>query len=332
MRFFLPTFLSICILGSALFAGDQSAIADAIFTTKPVHLNAADLSLRKVGALQYMGGVRIRSSKSSFGGLSGLDIISDQGEFISVSDKGYWFSGKLRHDDNGQLIGITNVQYSPIPNLDRKSGTKIFTDAESVVKATDGKFYVGFERRHRVLQFAKPHDPTLTGVEYVSSDFFRELPSSKSNKGIESLTILPGNKMLLVTEDISAGPGQTAGWIVDQNNSGKLSTISYQTFGSYRPTDMTTLPNGNIFVLERSYNPLSGAAARIALISSNMVQPGKMIVPRELAIIKRPLTVDNFEGIAHRIDQQGHIEIYILSDDNYNSRQRTLLMKFRLEE
>jgi hypothetical protein len=332
LRYFLPTFVTIGILGFVLYSAGDVARADAIFTVKPIQLNAADPTVNKVGSLSYMGGIRIRSSNSEFGGLSGLDFTSESVEFISVSDKGYWFSGKLRHNEDGHLIGLTNAEYSPIPNLDRQSGTKIFTDAESVVRSSDGSYYVGFERHHRVLKFANPHDPSVTGTEFVNYSVFKNLPPSKSNKGIESLTTLPNDRLLLLTEDVSSGADQTTGWIVDENNPQELLTITYQTFGSFKPTDMTTLPNGDILVLERSYNPFSGAAARITKIKSESVVPGKMIVATELAIIKRPLTVDNFEGIAHRVDEQGKVEIYILSDDNYNSRQRTLLMQFKIEE
>jgi hypothetical protein len=47
-----------------------------------------------------------------------------------------------------------------------------------------------------------------------------------------------------------------------------------------------------------------------------------MIVP--------PASVDNMEGLAVREDAGGTI-IYLISDDNFNPIQRTLLMKFRLE-
>lgn len=124
----------------------------------------------------------------------------------------------------------------------------------------------------------------------------------------------------------------TRGWITSTDNPERLSEVTYQTYGTFRPTDMTSLPNGDILVLERAYNPLAGASARIAMIKKGSVTVRQPITPVELAIIRRPLTVDNFEGIAHRLDDQGRVEIYILSDNNYNARQRTLVMKFRIEE
>ena len=44
--------------------------------------------------------------------------------------------------------------------------------------------------------------------------------------------------------------------------------------------------------------------------------------------LRRPLTVDNFEGLAAVPGQDGAIRFYVISDDNFSSRQRTLLLAF----
>ena len=51
-----------------------------------------------------------------------------------------------------------------------------------------------------------------------------------------------------------------------------------------------------------------------------------------LARFARPLTVDNYEGVAVTRDADGVTLVYILSDDNFNFLQRTLLLLFRLDE
>ena len=42
--------------------------------------------------------------------------------------------------------------------------------------------------------------------------------------------------------------------------------------------------------------------------------------------------MDNFEGVAVADDGGGAPLVYILSDDNFNFFQRTLLLLFRLDE
>ena len=45
-----------------------------------------------------------------------------------------------------------------------------------------------------------------------------------------------------------------------------------------------------------------------------------------------PLNVDNFEGIAVQKEATGTTRIYLVSDDNYSSRQRTLLYVFEIRD
>ena len=47
-------------------------------------------------------------------------------------------------------------------------------------------------------------------------------------------------------------------------------------------------------------------------------------------MLRPPLIFDNFEGIAARSGAGGETLIYLLSDDNFNPLQRTLLLMFAL--
>ncbi len=49
-------------------------------------------------------------------------------------------------------------------------------------------------------------------------------------------------------------------------------------------------------------------------------------------MLRRPLTLDNMEGVAARQSERGETLIYLISDDNFRLLQRTLLMVFALEE
>jgi hypothetical protein len=49
-----------------------------------------------------------------------------------------------------------------------------------------------------------------------------------------------------------------------------------------------------------------------------------------LAEFKPPIVTDNFEGMAVR-KEGGRVMLYIIADDNFEKKQRTLLLKFRLD-
>jgi hypothetical protein len=82
--------------------------------------------------------------------------------------------------------------------------------------------------------------------------------------------------------------------------------------------------------LERFYAPVIGARARIKRFSEAALQAGGDALQgvELLAQIAPPRPVDNFEAIATTRMPNGDTRIYILSDDNYSPRQRTLLYAF----
>ena len=91
-----------------------------------------------------------------------------------------------------------------------------------------------------------------------------------------------------------------------------------------------TLPNCDIAVVERSFSVVSGLKIRVTRVRTAEIQATKLISPEELAYLSYPLSVDNFEGIAARVSKNGKTLIYLVSDDNFNSEQRPLLVMFEL--
>ncbi len=63
-----------------------------------------------------------------------------------------------------------------------------------------------------------------------------------------------------------------------------------------------------------------------------MIVPGARLDGAVVAVLRPPLTVDNLEGVAVRRGAAGGTLIYLVSDDNFNPLQRTLLLLFALEE
>jgi hypothetical protein len=68
------------------------------------------------------------------------------------------------------------------------------------------------------------------------------------------------------------------------------------------------------------------------VIEAEQVRPGAVLKGREIAEIRLPHAVDNMEGVAARRGADGETLIYLISDDNFNALQRTLLLMFALEE
>jgi len=120
--------------------------------------------------------------------------------------------------------------------------------------------------------------------------------------------------------------GDLRGWLGDGR---RWSDLTLTPTGAFKPTDLTVLPSGDVLLLERSASLLGGFAARLSVIPAATIAPGAHLSGQELAVIRSPLPVDNFEGVAARAAPDRSVLIYILSDDNFNAMERTLLLQFR---
>ena len=85
-------------------------------------------------------------------------------------------------------------------------------------------------------------------------------------------------------------------------------------------------------VLERGFRFLLGFRVRIARVPAAQLRQGTVAQGTEVARLDARFTMDNFEGIAARTGPRGETLLYVISDDNFNVFQRTLLMVFALEE
>ena len=92
------------------------------------------------------------------------------------------------------------------------------------------------------------------------------------------------------------------------------------------PTDCAFLPNGDLLVLERGLAFLA-FSMQIRRIPANEVRPGATL-DGEIILSGSGSAVDNFEALGVRSLPDGQTRVTIVSDDNFNSFQRTLLLEF----
>jgi hypothetical protein len=312
-----------------LCAAAPAAAGPIDLRVEPVPLNPDDPSQATIGGLDYLGGFVLSSNDEHFGGLSGLDISPDGAMMTAVSDRGKWFTARLVHDDGGVLVDITDGAIFPIRDEAGHGVAYAWNDAEEVARLADGALAVSFERRHRIwiysagasldsaLPHALPEPPGLAAAPY--------------NGGIEALTQLADGHILAVTERDNDGATRVHGWILSADGKDSAA-LSYAVAHDFRPTAFTTLDNGDVLALERRFNLIDGAGARLMRIPAREIVPGAVLTGREIARLHAPLTVDNFEGLDVRRGPDGAVLVYIISDDNFKLLQRTLLLQFRLRD
>ncbi len=185
--------------------------------------------------------------------------------------------------------------------------------------AADGRggIFVGFERRHRIWRY-----PALDGpAKAVKAP--KGLSKAPANGGLEALARLNDGRYLALSESLPADGG-TRGWI---GSPGHWSPLSLAVEGRFAATDAASLPDGDVIILERRFPPLG---ARLIRVRAKLLVPGATLTGDELARLEGSSTLDNMEGIAVRQGRYGETLIYLISDDNFNPLQRTLLMMFEL--
>jgi hypothetical protein len=99
----------------------------------------------RFGALEYRSGLILTSRFRGFGGLSGLRLDAKGERFISISDKGSWFTGRIVYRGR-EMTGLDDVEAAPMLGPDGRPITaRGWFDSESI--ALDGPFvYIGLER------------------------------------------------------------------------------------------------------------------------------------------------------------------------------------------
>ena len=314
----------VIVAGAAALASD-AALGDPIqLSARPVALGPEDRSRQHVGDLEFLGGLALRSDAPAFGGLSGLSVTAD-GELAAVTDRGHWFTARIVRNDAGRLVGLADGEMGPLKDPHGRPVEEAWRDAEALERLPDGDWLVSFERAHRVWRYPA-ESGGLQGrpVPFPAPEAIARAPA---NGGVETLAPLPDGRILMLAQGLKREDGARAGWLV---GGGGIEVLGYRTAPNFLPADAAVLPNGDVLVLTRHFTVLGGARVHLERISAGAIGAGALLQGTLVARFQHPLTVDNFEGVAAVQGEDGATLVYILSDDNFNFFQRTLLLLFRL--
>lgn len=285
-----------------------------------------DFGVERVGDLLFRGGLELSSDDGVFGGLSGLEVL-DNGRVLIINDDAEWFEGRLVLDEDGKLTGFTDMRYALMRDERGDPFDARLGDTEGLAQLLDGRFAVSFEQTQTIRIFDLNRDgPFGIATPGPRLAETRRLPA---NAGLEALTITANGDLLVGAE--GGGRPTTPLWRAPLDSPAPVAPFKrYPISGGYSLTALDRLPDGGYVALERFYAPVIGARARIRRFSdAALEESGERLQGVEtLAEIAPPQPVDNFEGIAATRTADGATRIYIVSDDNYSPRQRTLLYAF----
>ncbi len=304
-------------------------------TAIPFTFDNADSKRRVFGRLEWRGGLALLVLSPFFGGYSGLSLTADGGEMLAISDSGSWLSAKIISKD-GQLVGVKDARIGPITQRDgRPLQRSSDRDAESLAalqqgKSLDGHYLIGFEGHHRIEDYVfrkgvlqgpvgrRPLPPQLKGMP--------------RNQGLEGITLLRGGPyagaLVAFAERKLTKQGNHTGALVI---AGKPNPLFLKRTGEFDVTDLESLKDGSLLVLERSFIPATlKLDSRLRLIPAQEIKPGALLQGEVLFSADQRYRIDNFEGMAVT-EEGGETLITLISDDNFNFFQSTLLARFALK-
>lgn len=300
--------------------------------TQAIPLNIEDPALTEVGKLRWRGGLVLTSREPRFGGWSGLWVAPDGRALRGISDEGSWLAATLRYETGGRLVGVEPGLIGSLRGEDGQPlGSKLETDAEGLARLPDGGWLVSFERDHRVLQYPPGEESAGQGLagrprRLTTPPEFRRQPV---NGGVEAMVVLPDRRTVLISEEMSERPGTAVGWVVD--GAAVWRKFHYETRdGDHRPTSAAVLPDGDLVLLERAFDRARGVRVAVKRVRVADIAPDAIVRGEELAWLRHPFSVDNLEAIATGSGQRGETLLWLLSDNNFNPLQRTILLHFEL--
>lgn len=282
---------------------------------EPVALGPEGDVLDALNGLKLVGGWALSSDHAGFGGLSGLDMMGDDA-LLAVSDEGAFVHLRL-HPETGAPLPSAHLAYMKDADGHHLRG-KRRGDAEGLA-LRDGLAFVSFERDHRIEAFNLGDCGAKARAVLVA-----RLPSDiRPNRGPEALA-LSEDRLIVGLEEADAGDAPV-GWLgsdlparMDQGR-GQLLT-GFDQIGD------------TLFSLHRKYFP--GLGNTIA-IQAHLIDPdadqAALSRSQTLAHLGPGLAVDNFEGVAALELETGALRLFIISDDNFSHRQRTLLYAFDIQ-
>lgn len=318
---------ALALLSLMFFLGTGAFVADSpvppntsqqIVLKRPLDLPALPHRLGN-GELTLIDGWELDSDNSDFGGFSALHAMGG-GRLLALSD-----AAILAGFTIGEGSTAHDSFIAPLPVRKGERSAKIDQDSESLAfDPVTGRFWVGFEQRHRIRRYS----PGFARAEATGKP--AAMIGWPKNGGAEAMLRRADGSFVVFSESRSLRPGVTVGLIFagDPAEPGaKAEGFAYQPPEGYRITDIAALPDGRLIALHRRFNYLTGVSAKIGLIDAAALAPGKLVRPRVIATLDPPLPVDNMEGIA--VDREdGRTIVWVISDDNYFSVQRSLLLKF----
>lgn len=271
------------------------------------------------GMLRFVRGWRLDSPNQVFGGFSALATLGG-GRFEMIGDSGY--GTRLTLHDDGRVSGA-RIGLMPAPGKHPRRKSQSDFEAMAVDPAT-GTTWVALEGLNQVWRI----DAGWTRIESRAA-----LPHPRwpGNRGPEAMARLADGRTLIMSEDADDDPRGREALIFagDPAVPGTRGVrFFYDSQGKGRVSDAAPLPDGRVLIVHRRLGLRPVFTTILAIADPADIRPGGVIRSQTIGTVPLPLA-ENYEGAAIEV-RGGRTFVWLVSDDNFNSWQRSLLVEFEL--
>ena len=258
---------------------------------------------------------------------SGLAWDHDQKQLIILSDRGFIIHTTPIFENN-RLIDLTLNSYHFLKDKNGKKLKHKFSDSEGLALNNanndidnDTELIVSFERKPRIIKF------TIEGnhiSQYPLANNLSDIKNySSANKSLEAITFHPKFNIITGPERPLKNESDIRLSLHTTNNDVWHFKPESEDHGSL--VGLTTLPDNRLIALERIFsNVFAGVSSVLHLITLDT----DSIHVEQLSTLNPSASYfnENFEGITWHKDNR----FFMISDDNDNIFQRTLLVYFEI--
>ena len=319
------------ILISATFLSQCAANPSDSIEIHVQPLNGFDLrdpSRSSFGDLEYRGGLVLSSPNANFGGISALRVQPDGFNFLGATDRGFWLRGRIVYNGN-RPTGIADFEMKPILDTSGKPSGRL--DVESI--AEDGSLlYAGIERINSILRFDYGRLGFLApGQPIAVPAAIKKWPG---NQSLEAMICVPKGyplegTLIVVSEHGLDELGNAQAFLIGGSMPG---IFTVKRSSDFDISDAALLPSGDLLLLERKFSIQNRASMRIRCVPSKEIEQGALLDGTVLIEADRNFQIDNMEAISVHRASSGEVILTLISDDNFSSTQRTIMLQFTLIE
>lgn len=290
-----------------------------LYLDAPVRFARLAVGQAMAGEVRLQGGWKLASSSNHFGGYSAL-IATDDHHLIAASDRGRIMHLALP----GAGPPVARMRYLSAGVQPEKH----LTDVESMTHdPATGRIWIGYEGVNAVER----RNRNLADPRRVRPPQMRDWPV---NKGVEAMARLDDGRFILIAEGSRGWFGQEFPALLfgsDPVDGGTAEEFRFDPPAGYRPVDMVQIPDGRVLILVRRvhWQIMPRFTARLVLADPATIAPGEKWSGRTIATFAPPIPSDNFEGLALWPLADGQLDLWIISDDNRNGFQSTVVLKMR---